>query len=312
MTLTMLDVALGLITVYLMLGLACTAANEAIAQLFNMRAKVLDGALKNLLDAGQPHSVYEQFIKHPLIRNLRKTENSSPSYIAPSTFATVFLSVALKDSSAGTGAVVNSIEKMQLSPDLKETLVALVSRAGGRMDQVQQEIEQWYDHTMDRVSGWYKKRVQVITWIIAVTLTVAVNADSIAITQYLLKEQVVRASVAAYAEQLSKTQMAPSEVLQRSAEAIDVMGLPLGWTHAPVAKLDWMTKCIGLLITALATSLGAPFWFDMLQKVVNLRAAGSSPREKSAAASQQSVARSRGATSAHGDDAPELQHSKAS
>lgn len=312
MTLTMLDVALGLITVYLMLGLACTAANEVIAQLFNMRAKILEGALKNLLDAGQPHSVYEQFIAHPLIRNLRKNEQSAPSYIAPSTFATVFLSVALKDSSAVSGGVVNAVEKMQLSLDLKETLVALVSRAGGRMDQVQQEVEQWYDDTMDRVSGWYKKRVQVITWVIAVTLTIAVNADSIAITQYLLKEPAVRASLAAYAEQLGKAQVEPREVLQRSAEAIEVMGLPLGWHNAPAANLDWMMKSIGLLITALATSLGAPFWFDILNKVINLRAAGISPREKSVATSHPSAPQSRGTTAVRIDDAAVPKQSQAS
>jgi hypothetical protein len=33
----------------------------------------------------------------------------------------------------------------------------------------------------------------------------------------------------------------------------------------------------GLLITAAAISLGAPFWFDILSKAVNIRAAGPNP-----------------------------------
>jgi hypothetical protein len=36
----------------------------------------------------------------------------------------------------------------------------------------------------------------------------------------------------------------------------------------------------GLLMTMFALSLGAPFWFDMLNKVVNIRAAGRAPEEK--------------------------------
>jgi hypothetical protein len=39
-------------------------------------------------------------------------------------------------------------------------------------------------------------------------------------------------------------------------------------------------KVLGLLLTALAISLGAPFWFDLLNKVISIRAAGRSPEEK--------------------------------
>ncbi len=77
------------------------------------------------------------------------------------------------------------------------------------------------------------------------------------------------------------------------------LGLSLGWKECPPLPDDWMepykdfvrcemtaqsgdpqvgqfwlTKLMGLLITASAVSLGAPFWFDMLIKLVNLRMAG--------------------------------------
>jgi hypothetical protein len=38
-------------------------------------------------------------------------------------------------------------------------------------------------------------------------------------------------------------------------------------------------KYLGLLITTFAVSLGAPFWFDLLQKVSNIRAAGPPPEK---------------------------------
>jgi hypothetical protein len=37
---------------------------------------------------------------------------------------------------------------------------------------------------------------------------------------------------------------------------------------------------LGLLLTAAAASLGAPFWFDLLNKFINVRGAGKSPEEK--------------------------------
>jgi hypothetical protein len=36
-------------------------------------------------------------------------------------------------------------------------------------------------------------------------------------------------------------------------------------------------KILGLLVTVLAISLGAPFWFDLLNRLVNLRSTGKPP-----------------------------------
>ncbi|MBK7407801.1 MAG: hypothetical protein IPJ40_06805 [Saprospirales bacterium] len=36
----------------------------------------------------------------------------------------------------------------------------------------------------------------------------------------------------------------------------------------------WLHKAFGWLVTAIAISLGAPFWFDMLRKMVNIRSSG--------------------------------------
>lgn len=53
--------------------------------------------------------------------------------------------------------------------------------------------------------------------------------------------------------------------------------------HADLFPFDtgpsWV-KLVGLLLTALAISLGAPFWFDLLNKVISVRAAGRAPDEK--------------------------------
>jgi len=60
---------------------------------------------------------------------------------------------------------------------------------------------------------------------------------------------------------------------------------PIGWSKAPTRPdLNWsaggwtiLQKIVGFLLTGLALSLGAPFWFDLLNKFVNLRVSGTKP-----------------------------------
>ena len=58
---------------------------------------------------------------------------------------------------------------------------------------------------------------------------------------------------------------------------------PIGWGEIKGGWLDWLKRVFGWLITTAAVSLGAPFWFDLLGKVANLRGAGGqAQREKTA------------------------------
>lgn len=62
--------------------------------------------------------------------------------------------------------------------------------------------------------------------------------------------------------------------------------VPLDWELKPADQQSWWFKSLGWIFTALAISLGAPFWFDLLNKLVNLRGAGKTP-EKEAEAEKQ-------------------------
>ena len=50
--------------------------------------------------------------------------------------------------------------------------------------------------------------------------------------------------------------------------------------NLPIDVYAWLLKILGLLMTGAAATQGAPFWFDMLGKLVNVRATGSNPAEK--------------------------------
>ncbi len=58
--------------------------------------------------------------------------------------------------------------------------------------------------------------------------------------------------------------------------------LGLGWEGVSMRDMeayDLMSKLLGFILTALAISMGAPFWFDLLKKLVNIRSSGSRPYE---------------------------------
>jgi hypothetical protein len=66
--------------------------------------------------------------------------------------------------------------------------------------------------------------------------------------------------------------------IARRVEYASTLGLPIGWDGDPLLSaprhanwLDWLQKFGGLLITALAICMGAPFWFDLLNQLANIR-----------------------------------------
>jgi hypothetical protein len=199
---------------------------------------------------------------------------------------------------------------------VKRALLALVDDAGTDFDKARKNVEDWYDGAMDRASGWYKRRVHVILLVAGLLVSALVNADTINISKALIQNDALRAAVVADAEQAAKTPLPaatptpedPAVAARLAAEKaqavraqIDTLGLPIGWvretygvdgagrrvvTNAgdprrfPDSVGGWTLKVIGLLITALAISQGAPFWFDLLNKFIVIRSTVK-PKEKS-------------------------------
>lgn len=64
----------------------------------------------------------------------------------------------------------------------------------------------------------------------------------------------------------------------------DLQGSPICKTinNLPADPYAWLVKLIGMLLTGAAAAQGAPFWFDILKKLVNVRSTGSNPSEKKA------------------------------
>jgi hypothetical protein len=68
----------------------------------------------------------------------------------------------------------------------------------------------------------------------------------------------------------------------KSVEA-QLRPLPIGWNFgsSDASVTFWLAKLAGLAITAVALSLGAPFWFDLLSKFMKIRGTGDKPQRTS-------------------------------
>jgi hypothetical protein len=302
-----LEVAIGLIFVYLLLSILCTAANEWVAALTRRRGEMLRRSIQQLLEnqrtsaEGHDDDFIELFYAHPLISSMMKDKNH-PTYIAPRTFAAV---VTDNLTPQKPGAIeFDDLETgcQELPPgSVKKGVLALLQRSGRDLGVAQTAIEGWFNDAMDRVSGWYKRRTQVWTLIIAAAMTLAANADTTYMAQRLWTDPVLRSEMIEQAKARTE-KPAPtisvdyededdptkSTVTRTEAPAItpqenQALQQLLGWHGQLRGKnwKEWSERLLGWLLTVLAISMGAPFWFDLLNKFMNVRFAGKSPDETS-------------------------------
>ncbi len=310
-----LDLVIGLGFVYLLFALVCTALNELIAGWRDHRREHLERGIRNLLNhsnelkcpvSGVEDSVVNLFYAHPLIRALRE-DGTRPSYIPPAIFARALLDLVApmeKGEIRSKEYLFQKIsENLEDNSDLQRILLAMVAEMEGDISGLNEKLEIWFDHAMDRVSGWYKRHTHKMIVILATLLVLLANADTLQISRQLSTDSVMRQALAAQAGHFVRQQSAqdnslviPGERFENVAAKIKAtagLGLSLGWEGDGFIKvwtdetstgaqkfISLLSKLAGLLITIAAASLGAPFWFDMLNKIISIRSVGKSPREK--------------------------------
>jgi hypothetical protein len=160
---------------------------------------------------------------------------------------------------------------------------------------------------MGSVSEAYQRHTRAWLALIGIVVTVAMNADSIRMASVLFGNSAVAAAVADASANFAPPQAGDVKAAMAAVNRVSSLGLPIGWTGATRdSALPWkepwnepakpsstapsyrdrpVRKCIsnawllfewhwaGWLITAAAITVGAPFWFDLLNQVVRFRSA---------------------------------------
>ena len=373
-----IEVIIGLVFTFILLSIICSGITEYItAKLLSLRSKNLQEALKSIL---ADENILNTFNEHPLIKGLTKPGNY-PSYIPSDVFARVLLDIVRSENPTKTiDLAVDSFPNEYI----KKLLRSLELEAQGDLTNLQKNLSAWYGDSMERFSGWYQRKAQTCTYIVAIVVVIVLNVDTLTIAKRLwidkdLRQTIVQSAEKQVSEQESQNDDNPNnkdhdkeakEARKKINEAyaqLSVLRLPIGWDfgqqyyitynnsiinlktnkdlqsencyndltlslighentkfnstqfsslinpanpacgvdeyrkfmekHEKTIK-DYFKTCsvdnvfsiikdgvikhwLGWIFTAIAVSLGAPFWFDILNKIVNARTAGKKPQEES-------------------------------
>lgn len=297
-----LTVVLGVIFVLLMLSLLATTIMELIASFLRLRGKNLKKALQNMLvgdsKAGlEIDRLYKSFTENPLFKQLSfkygRKSTDPPSYVSAESFRTILFDVLLGDDTAEEqlGAKIDELD----NEDLKRVLKQLMRQADNKIDVFKTKVDDWYNSIMDRASGWYKRTTHYVLIWVGLVMAVVLNADTLALYEHLENDPETLTDLVSAAETLAQNENIDSLVRTdlEFADAVDQFKayknevdeikspLGMGWKNTDLLSAtpyDWLTKVLGWVITALAVSLGAPFWFDILKKIVSIRSSGNKPQ----------------------------------
>lgn len=301
---TILEVAIGLVLVYLLLSLICSALQESLEGWLKVRATHLEKGLRVLLNDPEGTQLLQSLYNHPVIYGLfrgdydpEKLRSKSqrtvlPSYIPAASFATALIDTLAR------GPVSNDPEKKALSPvgelswdslrasivnspvlteSMQRVLLLSLDSANGDLSKAQENIEAWFNAGMERVSGWYKRRTQVVLLGLGFAIAVALNVDTLKVARELYQNDAIRAGAVAQAGAVVKDGTMNAKLPETTMDKLEKLTLPIGWEKkkdecwwnvfydaAPASLFGW-------ILTAIAISFGAPFWFDLLNRLMNIR-----------------------------------------
>jgi hypothetical protein len=287
------EVAVGLIVVYSLLAVVSSAINEMLAATLATRAKFLRKGVVNLLGEKGADKLYA----HPLISSLYIGDRL-PSYLPPDKFALAVLHLTAPaaieaDTSGDTTAaakpeLANTVSRQLADIDdeeLRDRLQVLWDNANHDVIDFCASLQDWFNNTVSRVQGWYRRRTQTALLLIGLVLAIALNVNTLGMASRLWNDGPLRSAVAEQAKKLpAPVQGAPASSIgdagknvQQGLQQVNGLKIPLGWGAGlrPTSLTGWLVALAGWVMTTVALSMGAPFWFDLLGKVASLRTSGS-------------------------------------
>lgn len=293
------DVAVGLIYVFLMVSLVCTAISSKVTEWLNWRADFLEKNIRELLMNGDQRLV-DMVYNTPWVKAL-VPNGTKPISISTKTFALAVFDTFVPDAAGVTTVdqLRGCINRMADGTPLKKEMLAWLSMVGDDMNAVRTNIENWFNAAEKTMTDAYSRNMWTVNMIIGLIVSLLFNVDTIAISNSLWRDSALRQLVVTaankYIDQSISTTTSDQQKAQASAQKavqeLNKLNLPVGWdlnsmmpndwlfsTQAMSASgklsllpendpIAWVLKLVGWFITAIAGAQGAPFWFDTLRKI---------------------------------------------
>ena len=197
----------------------------------------------------------------------------------------------------------------KLPDELLANLYALARKSKNKADQervtlkqFQENIANWFDESMERATGVYKRNAFGLSLLLGFIIAVIGNIDTIHIINQLYNDPALNETLSGFVTQEVKTIQSQcqdkseedkSNCIQEKFNEInvnDIRSFPIGWEVQTKNQADksnffnydinlkqqqsFLFTIFGWLITAFALAQGAPFWFDLLNRVIDIRSSG--------------------------------------
>jgi hypothetical protein len=298
----MLEVIIGMIFTFMLLSLLGTTLNELVSAWRGWRGFYLEEALKRLLEFDDKKDVFEKFMKNPLFQQMMQhkailRKSQAPAYLSSANFTAILTNVLKKKGNA-IQSVDDIINGAPEGSRLREVLEQFKEEGHTNVEAFKSRMQTWFDDIMGHSSGWYKRHLQFVTFFVGFGIAVVLNADSFQIYSHLTTNADSRQKLSTMAKAFAAenetlpgltpsptTPLSGSEIKQGVKDFINtpefytasnVLGLGWSRTDLLVKPHIWLLRLLGWFITALAVSLGAPFWFDILKKIITIKSTGNS------------------------------------
>jgi hypothetical protein len=319
-----LDVAIGIVFIYVVLSMMCSAIREGLEAFIKSRSAALEYGIRELLHEVSSGQLTEAIYNHPEIYGMfagsyQRTGRTQqpwwftsgknlPSYIPSRSFALALMDLIARGpvpvagdaaaaggnaggnaDGAANGMAMNSdlfslpliranIRSIQ-NPWVERALLTALDTAGADLNAAIRNVEAWYDNAMDRVSGRYRRSSQFVLFLIGLVIAAGFNINTLEIADYLYRNPTERAALVAKAAALSQTPGDANHNFSDVLNEVQSMRFPVGWPAVDSSAvgsggaefLAWTLRGFGWLLTAFAVTLGAPFWFDVLNRIMLMR-----------------------------------------
>lgn len=286
---TIVQVAIGIMFIWVALAMITSQTQEWIASILRTRSKMLEGAITNLFYNNE--ELKQKFYEHPLIHGLHTSNGTrKPAGIPEDKFALVLFDMVMaegkqtnknKSTFSQLKVGIEAMKKLggdkkKIALSLETLLIGIDEKSEGAIAESRKRVEGWFNNSMERLSGSFRRNAQITGLIVGIMISAMINADTIAIANTLWKDPLIRESLVLQANLMeAPTQQGDAPISQETIEAsvqeLQQLPIPIGWSaeNKPANITGWPIKLVGIIISGLAAAQGAPYWFDLMKKLLN-------------------------------------------
>jgi hypothetical protein len=253
------------------------------------RPKLADarpGDVKQTPDA-VASSVTAALYASPFVNEFRDLDSSGRTLISKlrsSDFARGLLWVGTAEGGKTPDEVIDRLrERLPTGSPAMQVLDELTVEAAHTLEGIGNGLATWFDNQMARLTRQYRRWARYVALVVGLVIAIGANVDIVFIARTLNRNDALRAAAVSEANSLvascaNKTGDALTQCLNQQVQsAQNVQGaiqLPIGWNDPASRRfggLNGLWKVLGWALLAVATMQGAPFWFDLLRRLVGLR-----------------------------------------